>query len=281
MTEQRADLPRVAKAGLARRQLRAIFLSDIHLGTIGCKADRVLDFLNRNEAPVIYLVGDILDTWRPLGGNYRDSHHQVLKHLSDRVNEGVRVIFLPGNHDDFFRNHLGSSLFGFEIMSDAEYVTQSGERLLVIHGDCCDVFSDRLAMLSKAGSWLETGIRRLGNGINKSREWLGRGGWDGLERLLARVNGFIRRSDRFEARLLNLARERGFDGIICGHFHKPNLYRENGLIYANCGDWIENCSALIEPEGGPLTLIRCQPVPDGLSHVGEHAGESDARAALT
>ena len=245
--------------GPARTRLRTIFLSDLHLGAMGCKAGRLLDFLDRHEADTIFLVGDIIDTWRTLGANWPASHHEVLRRLTARAKAGTRVIFIPGNHDAFFREHVGTGLFGFEIRAEAMHHTAAGLRLLVSHGDCCDIFSHRLTMLSKAGSWLESCIRHFGHAINVVRERLGRDGWDGLESALARFNRLIRSRDRFEERLTGLARARALDGIVCGHFHRPALHRDHGLLYANCGDWVEHCSVLTETQDGALHLIRWQP----------------------
>lgn len=273
MTDARKLLPRVARPGRPKRHVEALFLSDLHLGTLGCKSLRLLDFLDRHEAGTIFLVGDILDTWRPMGANWKPAHHDVLRLLADRATAGARIVYVPGNHDSFFRHHLGANFFNFEILRETEYTAADGTRFLVTHGDCCDVFSqNRLAALSKAGSWLETGVRRLGQGINLAREKLGRGGWDGLETALARVNTAIRARDRYEERLAALARSRGFDGIICGHFHQPALHSDFGVVYANCGDWVENCTALVATARG-LELIRWdEPAP---------ALTSDRAAALS
>ncbi|MDO5611775.1 MAG: metallophosphoesterase family protein [Paracoccus sp. (in: a-proteobacteria)] len=247
-------------------QFRTLFLSDLHLGALGCKSARLLDFLNSHDAETIYLVGDIIDTWRPLGANWPDAHHQVLRLLTRRAQAGRRVVYIPGNHDAFFRHHTGTAMFGFDILPHDAHRTADGVRLLVTHGDCCDIFSDRLGMLSKAGSWVEAGIRRLGHGINIVRERLGRDGWDGLEAALARFNRLIRSRDRFQDRLTDMARARGFDGIVCGHFHKPALLRDRDMLYVNCGDWVEHCSAVTEAHDGTLRLIRWNAMPCTHTH---------------
>ena len=262
----------------APRPGRALFLSDVHLGMIGCKAVALLEFLRQHQATTIYLVGDIIDTWRPLGNNWPDSHHAVLHELTRQAQAGREVIYVPGNHDAFFRHHCGTNLLGFQIRHEATHLTADGRRLLVTHGDCCDIFSGRLAMLSRAGSLAETGIRRLGRGINRLRHQLGHDGWDGLEATLARINRLIRSRDRFEARLSKMAAQRGFDGIVCGHFHKPALHRDHGTLYANCGDWVDHATALTEDHDGRLRLIHWhgaqQPSPDPGAASGP-ASESD------
>ncbi|MDO5646985.1 UDP-2,3-diacylglucosamine diphosphatase [Paracoccus sp. (in: a-proteobacteria)] len=248
-------------------RMRAIFLSDLHLGAMGCKARLLLSFLEQHDAETIYLVGDIIDTWRPLGSNWPDSHHAVLQLLTARARMGARVIFIPGNHDAFFRHHIGTELFGFDIRRDAAHRLPDGRRLLVTHGDSCDIFSERLSMLSKAGSWLESGIRRLGLGINLIRQRVGRDGWDGLETALARFNRMMRARDRFTVRLTDKARGRGFDGIVCGHFHQPALHTDHGVLYVNCGDWVEHCTVVMETPQGALRLIRWADTPEATTEM--------------
>ncbi|MGE4325550.1 MAG: UDP-2,3-diacylglucosamine diphosphatase [Pseudodonghicola sp.] len=243
---------------------RTLFLSDLHLGMIGSKAELLLEFLRLHDAETIYLVGDLIDTWRPLGNNWPDSHHAVLRQLTRLAQAGRRVIYVPGNHDAFFRHHCGTGLFGFEIRHEAVHHTADGRRLLITHGDCCDIFSGRLAMLSRAGSLAETGVRRLGRTINALRHRLGHDGWDGLEAVLARINRLIRARDRFEERLYRMASERGFDGIVCGHFHKPALHSDYGALYANCGDWVDHATAVIEDHDGSLRLVHW---PEGVVPV--------------
>lgn len=264
----------------APRPGRTLFLSDLHLGMIGCKAGPLLEFLRQHETATIYLVGDIIDTWRPLGNNWPASHHAVLRELTRQAQAGRQVIYVPGNHDGFFRHHCGTSLLGFQILPEATHLTADGRRLLVTHGDCCDIFSGRLAMLSRAGSLAETGIRRLGRGIDRLRHQLGHDGWDGLEATLARINRLIRSRDRFEARLSQMAAQRGFDGIVCGHFHKPALHCDHGPLYANCGDWVDNATALTEDHDGNLRLIRWngagQPTPQAQPGPGAAPGSATA-----
>ena len=240
--------PTVARA-------RAIFLSDFHLGTVGCKAAELLDFLRRHEAETTYLAGDIFDNWRPLGGHWNDDHERIVKLLIGRARSGQRIIYLPGNHDEFFLRYPGRYFVDLEILPEAWHITASGNRLLVTHGDGCDVFARRLPVLARAGSWIEAGVRRLDWATRATLRSLGMPEWNGIDRGLARVNGLVRAHDRFEERLCDLALYRGADGIVCGHFHKPALHRDHGVLYANCGDWVENCSALVEEDDGALSLV--------------------------
>lgn len=253
----------------ATKHYRALFLSDFHLGAIGCKASRLLDFIRRHDADVTYLVGDIFDTWRPLGAHWTDDQEQILKLLLKRAQTGRRIIYLPGNHDEFFGRYLGRYFADLEIAAETWHITRTGERLLVTHGDGCDVFARSLPLLSRAGGWIEALARRMDRGVRRMSCATGGEEWCGIEEGINWINRNIRAHDPFEERLSALAKSRGADGIVCGHFHKPSLNRDNGVLYANCGDWVENCTALAEHENGDLTLIGHVPEQTAQVHVQE------------
>ena len=240
----------------AARRHRTLFLSDMHLGTHGCKAPALLDFLRRNEADTTYLVGDVFDNWRPLGAHWTVAQEQVVKLLLDRARAGQRMVYLPGNHDDFFGRYLGRYFDDLEIVPECWHETASGERLLVTHGDACDLFAHRLPVLAKAGAWTEAVFRWLDTAVQTGCRSFGLPEWTFIDRGVAVVNNALRSRDQFEVRLSDLARSRGADGIVCGHFHKPALHRDHGVLYANCGDWIEHCSALAERADGTLFLLQ-------------------------
>jgi UDP-2,3-diacylglucosamine pyrophosphatase LpxH len=235
--------------------MRTLFLSDLHLGTVGCKAPQLLDFLTRTTAETTYLVGDVFDNWRPLGAHWNDEHESIVKLLIGRARAGHRIVYLPGNHDSFFLRYQGRYFAELEICHEAWHVTASGERLFVTHGDRCDIFAQRMPALAKAGSWIEASARRADWAVRGAARVAGLREWNGIDRGVARFNRMIRARDRFEERLSALARRRGADGIVCGHFHKPALHRDHGVLYANCGDWVEHCSALGERADGTLEIL--------------------------
>lgn len=242
-------------AGRAKMRHRAIFLSDLHLGSRMCRSGRILDFIDTNEADTVFLVGDIFDNWRPLSRHWTQEQHTVVRRLMQLAQSGTRVVYIPGNHDAFFRAFSGVDFGGIEVMLDAVHQTGDGRRFLVVHGDQCDVFSRRAPIMARAGSFLESAVRDV-DGLQKSLcSALGLGKWGGIERLIARTNAAIRKHDRFEERLCDLARGCGVDGVICGHFHQPALHDRHGLLYANCGDWAENETAIVETSTGQLDLI--------------------------
>lgn len=233
---------------------RTIFLSDMHLGTRSSRADLILDFLETHSAETVYLVGDIVDNWYPLS-KWKSAHHQVLQRLFELPRTGTRVIYVPGNHDDFFRNYVGTSFGGIEIELDLVHRAMDGRRYLVTHGDVCDVFSAKSPLLERAGRLIE----RIATSADVAqRHVLGREGqpeWFGIERAISRTSAAVRKYDNFEERLAELAKSGGYDGIICGHYHQPPLHDDFGTTYANCGDWARNNTAIVEDFSGRLALL--------------------------
>jgi UDP-2,3-diacylglucosamine pyrophosphatase LpxH len=240
---------------LGTRSVRALFISDLHLGSKGCRALDLISFLRQYRTNHLYLVGDVLDTWRPMGKNWTRDHDDVVKAILDMYRAGAKVTYLPGNHDALFHRFHGHHFGAVTITPQAIHTTADGQRLLVIHGDSCDVFADTAPWLSRIGATLESGMRYLHDRINLRLTRAGRPPWNAIEDIVNLVNQGVRKHDRFEERLCTLARRNGADGIVCGHFHQPALHRDFGVTYANCGDWVENQTAIVETEDGSLRLI--------------------------
>lgn len=234
---------------------RSIFLSDMHLGTRMSRPDLILEFLDTHTAETVYLVGDIVDNWHPLSRNWKSAHHQVLIRLLDLPQTGTRVVFIPGNHDAFFRNYVGTTFGGIEVRRQAVHQAANGLLYLLKHGDCCDIFAARTPIIARAGSLVEKLAGDMDAAQRHLLRKLGRPEWRGIERLIARTNAAIRKHDRFEERLTDLAIIGGYDGIICGHFHQPALYEAKHVIYANCGDWTGNNTAIVESFDGRLEIL--------------------------
>ncbi|MEI6799363.1 MAG: UDP-2,3-diacylglucosamine diphosphatase [Pseudomonadota bacterium] len=248
------------------RHFPVLFLSDLHLGSRACRDDLLLSFLQAHTADVIYLVGDIIDTWLPLGVHWTAAQQQVLAILFDRARHGVRLVFTPGNHDAFFRRFIGQAMLGVEIHDRVLHKAADGRRYLVVHGDETDLFDAKFPKLSRLSTRIDSGVRGLIGWINARRQRRGLPKSNLAERLVKRFNDMIRACDAFEERLSDVARQHEADGIICGHFHKPALHADHGVEYANCGDWVENATALAETAGGRLVLI------DWAAHGAENAG---------
>ena len=252
---QRPLAPRTSLPAVGAQHVRALFISDLHLGSKGCRALGLISFLRQYRTNHLYLVGDVFDTWRPMVQHWTPDHDEVVRAILDMHRDGAKLTFLPGNHDALFNRFHGHHFGAITITPQAIHTTADGQRLLVIHGDSCDVFADSAPWLARIGATLESGMRCLHDRINHLLTRAGRAGWNGIEDIVNIVNQTVRKHDRFEERLSALARLNGTDGIICGHFHQPVLHRDFGVTYANCGDWVENQTAIVENEDGSLSLI--------------------------
>jgi len=238
-----------------RKRHRSLFLSDAHLGARGCRADRLLDFLQRNDADTIYLVGDFIDSWRPIWSKWPPEHGQVIRVLVARAQAGVRIVCVPGNHDAFLRRHYGIYFDRIEVVERTMHTAADGKRYLVVHGDACDYYANRLRWLARMGGVADASLRWVGAAINSLRRCLSLDETRTIEDALARINRVIRSGNKFEHRLSALASRHGADGIVCGHFHRTALHDDFGIIYANCGDWLESCTAIAEGADGRLGVI--------------------------
>jgi len=237
------------------RHFPVLFLSDMHLGSPACREDHLLAFLQSHTADTIYLVGDIIDTWVASAGKWSDKQHAILRLLLARAHAGTQLIYTPGNHDAFFRQYCGQTVAGVQVVDHIIHQSANGQRFLIIHGDICDVFEQRFPRLARVGARLDCTFRSLMGRLNAARRRRNLADWTIAERIVARVNDVIRRLDNFDLRLSDLARAYGADGIICGHYHQPDLHDRHGVAYANCGDWVENSTALAETTSGRLLLI--------------------------
>ncbi|ABQ32115.1 MULTISPECIES: UDP-2,3-diacylglucosamine diphosphatase [Acidiphilium] len=237
---------------------RSVFISDIHLGTRGSRADFLADFLRRTSAEHIYLVGDIIDGWRLRRGWYWDRHHDdVINLLLRHARAGAKITYVPGNHDELVRRylHLGLEIAGVRFAEEAEHVTAAGERLLVIHGDQFDSVVRYAKLLAVLGDWAYTGALVLNRWFNIARARFGYPYWSLSAYLKRQVKEAVKAIDRFEVALAAEASARGFDGVVCGHIHHPEMRVVNGVRYINDGDWVESCTALVEHHDGRLELL--------------------------
>lgn len=237
------------------RRFRSLFLSDTHLGAKGCRADRLLDFLTRHDADMIYLVGDIFDSWQTFQPRWSPVHDAVLQNLMGKVRKGGRIVYVPGNHDRVLPRHHGVYFDSVEVVERVLHTAADGTRYLIVHGDCFDVVSTHAPWLSRIGGHVDRAMRAADTVLNRVTRFLGLTDWSLLEKMLSRVNRMITRGDLFGRRLATMAREHAAAGVICGHFHSAAIHREFGVLYANCGDWLENCTAIAEDDHGRLHLI--------------------------
>jgi UDP-2,3-diacylglucosamine pyrophosphatase LpxH len=239
-----------------KRSFRAIFVSDIHLGTAGCKAEYLLDFLRHHESDDLYLVGDIIDGWALKSRFYwHQSHNDVIQKVLRRARKGTRVIYVPGNHDEVGRQFVGLNFGDIEIREDAVHVMADGRRLWVVHGDFADGVIRNAKWLAHVGDALYDFILWLNRHFNALRARLGFSYWSLSQYLKHSVKNAVSFITDFEQVLMREARRRGYDGVVCGHIHKAEIREIDGLLYCNDGDWVESMTALAETHDGRLELI--------------------------
>jgi UDP-2,3-diacylglucosamine pyrophosphatase LpxH len=235
---------------------RTIWISDIHLGTSGCKAAFLLDFLRWNDSDTLYLVGDIIDGWRlRKGSSWQQSHNDVVQKLLRKARKGTRVIYVPGNHDEFARDYVDHAFGGIDVVHEAVHRTADGRRLLVTHGDLFDGVVQQARWLALVGDKLYTLILVLNHWFNRLRARLGFGYWSLSQYLKHRAKTAVSFITDFELALVREARRRGFDGVVCGHIHKAEIRMVDGMLYCNDGDWVESLTALVEDHSGQLRII--------------------------
>jgi UDP-2,3-diacylglucosamine pyrophosphatase LpxH len=243
-------------APLLNRTYRTIFISDLHLGTRGCRSDFLLDFLRRTECRQLYLVGDVVDGWRLRRSWYWDeTHDEILRVILAKARAGTQVTYIPGNHDELFRAWMPMEFAGVKLRRDAEHVTADGRRLLVMHGDEFDSVVCYARFLAVLGDWAYACALALNRWFNAARRRLGYPYWSLSAWLKRQVKEAVKAIDRFETALAAEARRRGCDGVVCGHIHHAAIREVDGVAYMNDGDWVESCTALVEHADGRLELL--------------------------
>ena len=242
------------EAGALR--FRAIFLSDIHLGTASCQAEKLLDFLRHTDSTHLYLVGDIIDGWQLKRRWYwHQTHNDVIQKVLRKARKGTKVTYIAGNHDEAMRHFLGLAFGGIDIRDEAVHVTADGRRLLVIHGDLFDAVVQNAKWLAYLGDAAYILTLKLNQYFNHVRAKLGFRYWSLAQFLKHRVKNAVSYITKFEDALAHEAKRRGFDGVICGHIHKAEIRDIGGITYCNDGDWVESLTALVETEAGELRII--------------------------
>ena len=249
------DLPE-PRSFQPKRKFRTVWISDVHLGTRGCNADMLLDFLRSIECETLYLVGDIVDGWRLRKGWYwPDSHNEVVRRVLKMAHRGTRVIFVTGNHDEMLRPYSGMGFGGVELVLEAIHKTADGRRLLVTHGDGFDgvvLYARWLAFLGDAAYSV---LLRANGLFNTVRRQFKLPYWSLSAYLKKRVKNAVQFVCDFEEAVAHAARERGVDGVVCGHIHCAEIRRIGDVTYYNDGDWVESCTALVEHRDGAMEIL--------------------------
>jgi UDP-2,3-diacylglucosamine pyrophosphatase LpxH len=238
------------------RRFRTLFISDVHLGARGSQAERLLDFLRWHDADTIYLVGDIVDGWQLRSGWYwPQAHNDVVQKLLRKARKGARIIYVPGNHDEFLRQYYGTHFGGIEVTETAMHAGADGRRYLVIHGDHFDLVVTQarwLALLGSGAYDLAIVVNRLFNSVRRK---LGFPYWSLSQWAKRKVKNAMSYIGDFEKTLAAEARRRNADGVICGHIHHAAIHDMHGVRYLNCGDWVESCSAIAEHHDGRFEIV--------------------------
>ncbi|MFU8897023.1 MAG: UDP-2,3-diacylglucosamine diphosphatase [Gammaproteobacteria bacterium] len=235
---------------------RTVFISDIHLGSKGCQAGMLLDFLHSIRCETLYLVGDIVDFWSMRRGLYwPQEHNEVVRTVLGMARHGTRVIYVPGNHDELFRDHIGTVFGNVEILGKHIHTTADGRRLLVLHGDEFDGVVRCSPLVARIGSRAYEFLISMNRYVNAFRRRFGYGYWSLAAFLKHKVKNAVQYIGDFEHAVAHAARQEGVDGLVCGHIHRPEVRMVNGVLYCNDGDWVESCSALVENRDGRLELL--------------------------
>ena len=239
------------------RHHRTIFISDVHLGTRGCKAELLAEFLACNSCDTMYLVGDIVDGWQLKRRWYwTEAQTRVVREILRKVDEGARVIYVPGNHDEFLRLYCGRSVAGIEVVLEAIHETASGLRLLVLHGDQFDGVIGYAKWLAHIGDWAYSAALALNDRLHAIRRRLGLPYWSLSAFLKRKVKNAVEYVSRFEEVVARAAVPKGVDGVLCGHIHQAEIRQIGHILYLNDGDWVESCTALVEDACGHLEILR-------------------------
>ncbi|MFY9513424.1 MAG: UDP-2,3-diacylglucosamine diphosphatase [Rubrivivax sp.] len=243
-------------AAPTRLRVRTVWISDLHLGTPGCQAGPLLDFLRTVECETLFLVGDIIDGWQLRRQWYwPQAHNDVVQKLLRKARKGTRVIFVPGNHDEFARKYVQHNFGGVEVADEWVHETADGRRLWVVHGDLFDGVIQCAKWLAYVGDWAYEFTLKVNRHLNSLRARLGLPYWSLSRYLKLKVKRAVSYVSDFEVAVAREAKKRGLQGVVCGHIHHAEMRTIDGVLYANDGDWVESLTALVEHGDGGLEIV--------------------------
>jgi UDP-2,3-diacylglucosamine pyrophosphatase LpxH len=239
-----------------RRKYRTIWISDVHLGTKGCNAELLIDFLDHTDSDTMYLVGDIIDGWRLKKKFYWPAaHNDIVWRVLKRAKRGTRIVYIPGNHDEMVRPFCGMKFGDVEIARAAIHETADGRRLMVLHGDEFDTIMLAHRWLAFVGDALYHLMMGLNIWVNRVRRWLDLPYWSLSKMAKHKVKNAVEFISHYEEVVSRAAAERGVDGVVCGHIHTAEMRSFDGIDYYNDGDWVEGCTALVEHFDGRMEVL--------------------------
>lgn len=262
MTDDAVDTP--------ERRYRTLFLSDLHLGAKVSQAHLLLDFLKHNDADTIYLVGDIVDGWKlRKGWHWPQAHNDVVQKMLRKARKGARVIYIPGNHDEFARDYAGLTFGGIEVVPEAVHETADGRRMLVIHGDQFDIVVCNARWLAYLGDWAYELAISANTLVNRARRLFGVGYWSLSAWAKMKVKNAVNFIGDYEATLAAEAARRGVDGVICGHIHHATIRTIGDVLYVNTGDFVESCTAVAEHPDGSFEVLHWRTTAEERAALGQ------------
>ncbi len=237
--------------------VRSVFLSDIHLGTRACQAERLVDFMREYPAEQLFLIGDIIDFWSMNRGvQWSPAQNTVIQKVLRRARHGEKVVFIPGNHDEALREYDGVAFGDILVANEYIHETADGRRFLLVHGDEFDQVTRYHRWVAVLGDMAYNGLVRANIWLSWVRRRLGRSGYWSLAGYAKRkVKTALQFIFDFEHAVIHHAQERGLDGVVCGHIHWAAIKEVDGLTYVNCGDWVDSCTAIVEHVDGRLELV--------------------------
>lgn len=240
-----------------KKHYRTIWISDVHLGSKGCQADRLLNFLKHTESEYLFLVGDIIDFWSLRRFPYWPSaHNTVVQKVLKKARNGTKVIFIPGNHDEALRDYLEYSFGDILLHEEYTHTLADGRKVHCLHGDIFDVVTRYHKWLAVLGDVGYTFLLWLNRHFNDLRKRLGMGFWSLSSYIKYRVKQAVNFIGNFEEGVVEYAREKGVNIILCGHIHHAEMKQYGDVLYLNDGDWVESCTSIVEHMDGTLELIR-------------------------
>ena len=235
---------------------RTIWISDTHLGSYGSRADEILHFLKHTDCETLYLVGDMIDGWQLKKRWYwPQKHNDVVQKLLRKARGGIRVVYIPGNHDEMARQFLGLSFGDIAIMNDAVHTRVNGDKLWIVHGDLFDNVIQHARWLAYIGDQAYVMLLVANRWINAIRQFFKLPYWSFSQYLKHKVKHAVSFISAFEKAMVTEARRRDCQGVVCGHIHKPEMRYIDDILYLNCGDWVESISALVEHHDGRLEIL--------------------------
>ena len=247
---------------MKKSSYRTIWISDVHLGTRGCKASLLYSFLKHHHCDTLYLVGDIIDGWRISTAKWYwpSEHNQVVRQvLRKSEKEGTRVFYITGNHDEFLRDYIEEHQFvmgNVQVLNEAFHETADGRRLWIVHGDAFDGVTRHHRWVAIVGDVAYNFLLWSNRWFNSLRKWLRLPYWSLSKAVKHKVKKAVSFIFEFERTVAREARKRGVEGVVCGHIHHAEKKIIEGIEYYNCGDWVESCTALAEDDEGEISIIQ-------------------------